>query len=324
MKPRTTEKVEFPIVVTGSTGFLGRNLMPVLMERYGEANIVGLSSLDYNLLDQHQHKKMFEDLKPETLVHLAAYSGGIGANNQYPADFFYRNITIISQGFQLAQEHKVKKIVFPLGGCSYPADAVSPIDESQIWNGFPQVESAGYSMAKKMGIVAAMSYRKQYGLRSAVIIPGNMYGEYDNFRIGESHVIPAMIRRFYEAKIANAPKVVMWGTGKPVRDFVYVRDVADIIPFFIEDHDGEDPVNISTGTVTSIRDLAERIRSLVAYTGTIEWDNSKPDGQMTKIFSTKKLVSLGLSCPTSLGDGLKDTIEWFQRNYPDRSDGLRV
>jgi GDP-L-fucose synthase len=314
----------YRILVTGATGFLGHHLMPILMKRYGKGYIAGLSSRDYDLTDAARVRAMFEELKPEILVHLAAYSGGIGANRSYPADFFHRNILLMSLVFRGAAEFGVKKLIFPMGGCSYPAKSVSPIDEEQMWNGYPQSESAGYSMAKKMGIVASIAYRQQYGLNSVVMIPGNMYGEYDNFRNEESHVIPAMIRRFIEAKRAGAKRVVIWGTGKPVRDFVYTGDVAATFPFFVEKYNSSEPVNISSGTTTSIKELAETIKELTGYSGDIEWDASKPDGQMVKIFDVSRMKELGLSCPTPLHNGLKKTITWFEKHYDDRGDGIRL
>jgi len=152
-------------------------------------------------------------------------------------------------------------------------------------------------------------------LNSSVIVPGNMYGEYDNFSLTESHVIPATIRKFFEAKQANSKKVIMWGSGKPQRDFVYVGDVASTIPFFIEKYDSSEPINISSGTTTSIRELAETVKELTGFQGQIEWDTTKPDGQMIKIFDVNRMKELGLSCPTSLREGLKKTIDWFVKNY---------
>jgi len=312
------------IVVTGASGFLGRHLMPVLAEHYPDAEITGLSRADYDLMEPSQVDLMFKELKPEILIHLAAYSGGIGANRMYPADFYYQNTLLTALMFERAAKNNVKKMLYPMGGCSYPATATSPIDESQMWNGYPQPESAGYSTAKKMGIVASISYRQQYGLNSVVIIPGNMYGEYDNFRLQESHVIPAMIRRFYEAKLNSVKTVEMWGTGKPQRDFVYAGDVAKLIPRFIEEYNSSDPVNVSSGTTTSIRELAETIAELMGYQGEIVWDTSKPDGQMIKIFDVRKLNSLGMQCSTPLREGLRKTINWFMEHYEKRTDGIRL
>lgn len=312
------------VLVTGATGFLGRHLVPILEGKYGKDAVKGVSSKDYNLINPVEVKKMFSDLQPEVVVHLAAYSGGIGANKEFPADFYYRNTLLTAMLFQEAAMSKVKKMIYPMGGCSYPALAMSPIDESQMWNGFPQPESAGYSTAKKMGIVASQSYRKQYGLNSVILIPGNMYGEYDNFHPRDSHVVPAMLRRYYEAMLENAEKVVMWGSGLPVRDFVYAGDVAAVIPWFIENYDETGPVNISSGTTTSIKELAETIKELTGFKGEIEWDASKPDGQIMKIFDVSRLKSLGLSCPTPLREGIKRTIDWLARNYNNRGDGIRL
>jgi GDP-L-fucose synthase len=313
------------IVITGSSGFLGHHLMPVLQKRYGFENVLALTSKDYDLLDRTQVRRMFSQTQPDVLVHLAAYSGGIGVNRTKPADFYFVNIVLQALVFEEAAHYgKLKKLIYPMGGCSYPASAVSPINESQMWQGYPQEESAGYSAAKKMGIVASRSYRTQYGLKTSVIIPGNMYGEYDNFRNGESHVIPAFIRRYYEEIKSGIEKIVMWGTGAPQRDFVYAGDVAAVVPYFIEEYDSVEPVNISTGTTIAIRELAETLRFVMNFSGEIAWDTSKPDGQMVKIFDVSRLRSLGLNCPTSLVDGLTKTIAWFKDNYENKTDGIRL
>jgi GDP-L-fucose synthase len=312
------------VLLTGATGFLGRHTLPVLVERYGRDKVVAVSSRDADLIDRAAVDRLLYEHKPEVVVHLAAYSGGIGANRTYPADFYFRNTVLTALMFDAAARHKVRKMVYPMGGCSYPAKATSPIDEAQLWTGFPQPESAPYSTAKMMGTVAAFSYRRQYGLDTSVIIPGNMYGEYDNFHQLDSHVVPAMIRRYHEAGLNRAEEVLMWGTGKPERDFVYAADVAKVIPYFIEQYSSDDWVNISSGVRTPIRELAETIAQLVGYGGRITWDTSKPDGQMVKIFDTHRLTALGLSCETTLRDGLARTIEWFARHYADRSDGLRL
>lgn len=312
------------ILLTGASGFLGRHTKPVLEARYGAQKVVSVSSGDYNLMDRHAVDAMFEAIKPDIVVHYAAYSGGIGANSAFPADFYFRNTILTANIFDAAARNGVKKLIYPMGGCSYPATAKSPIDESQLFQGFPQKESAGYSTAKMMGVVAAQSYRKQYGLNATVIIPGNMYGEYDNFHPRDSHVVPAMIRRYFEARLNNAPFVEMWGTGAPERDFVYAGDVAATIPFFIESFDESGPVNISSGSRTAIKELATTIAKVAGYEGEIRWDTSKPDGQMVKIFDTAKMAALGLSCPTALGEGLNRTAKWLAKNYAGRGDGLRL
>lgn len=312
------------ILVTGATGFLGRHAIPVLEKAYGSKVVKGVSSKDYDLMKPEEVEAMFRNEKPDVVIHLAAYSGGIGANRTYPADFYYRNTVLTALTFEQAAKHKVDKLIYTMGGCSYPAKATSPIDETQLWNGYPQPESAGYSTAKMMGTVASRSYRDQYGLNSSVLIPGNLYGEYDNFSTLDSHVVPAMIRRYYEAQRDGLEEVVMWGTGKPERDFVYAADAAELIPFFIEKYDSSEPVNISAGKTTPIKTLAETIAKLVKFEGEIRWDTDKPDGQMVKIFATDRLKGLGLSCDTPLEEGLSKTIEWFAKNYETAGDGLRL
>lgn len=312
------------IVITGASGFLGRHLIPQLHLKYPHANIVGLSSQDYDLMNPVKVIQMFEDLKPEILIHLAAYSGGIGANKAYPADFYYRNTILTALVFEQAAKFGVTKMIYTMGGCSYPATATSPIDESQMWQGYPQPESAGYSSAKKMGIVASQSYRTQYGLNSVVLIPGNLYGEYDNYRNSESHVIPALLRRFYEAKLNHLEEVIMWGSGAPKRDFVYAGDVAKVIPYFIENYNSSEPINISSGTTTTIKELGELVKEVTGFTGKLHWDTTKPDGQMVKIFDVTKLNSLGLFCQTNLQEGLEKTFAWLSKNYQDKTDGIRL
>lgn len=312
------------IIVTGARGFLGRHVVPVLQARYGADCVAGVSSADYDLMDPAEVRRFFDERRPEIVIHLAAYVGGIGANREYPAAFWYRNTLLTALMFEAAAGRGLRKLVYPMGGCSYPARARSPIGEEQMWDGYPQPESAPYSLAKKMGLVAAEAYRKERGLNAIVVVPGNMYGEYDNFRVNESHVVPALIRRFWEAGRNGLATVPAWGTGKPTRDFVYAGDVAALFPFFLEQYDSLEPVNLSSGVSTPIRELTETVRELTGYPGEIVWDASKPDGQMEKIFDVSRMRSLGLSCPTTLRDGLSRTVEWFAANYESRGDGIRL
>lgn len=298
------------ILVTGATGFLGHHVMAAL-ERCTAAEIIGLGRTDYDLLDPAAPARMLDDIRPDCVVHMAAKSGGIITNKNRPADFFYENLVMNTHTFDAAYRKGVKKLVTFMGGCSYPADAESPIDESQMWNGYPQPESAGYSVAKKMLIVQSQAYRQQHGFNSIVLIPGNVYGEWDNFNYEEAHVIPALLRRYLEAKEAGAASVTAYGTGKPTRDFVYAGDVAATVPWFIEHYDSSEPVNISAGRRISIRKLAETVKKVTGFEGAIEWDPSKPDGQMDKIFDVSKLHNLGLSCDTPLEEGLRRTLDWF-------------
>lgn len=301
------------ILVTGSDGFLGSHLKQVLnFSKKYECFFTNRNEFD--LLELNQFNQMLDKYTPDVLIHLAAYSGGIGANKKYPADFYFQNSLLTTNAFQACNEKKIKKIIYPMGGCSYPATSVSPINEEKIWDGYPQQESAGYSMAKKMSIVAAKSYKDQYGLNSTIIIPGNMYGEYDNFRHEESHVIPSLIRKFYEAKKNNDNDVILWGDGSPIRDFIYARDVAEILLNFI-DNDIEGPINISSGEGISIRQLSSLIAKSMGYTGGIVWDTSKPNGQKIKIFDISFLKKLKYLPKTDLQLGIKNTISWFEKSY---------
>ena len=312
------------IVVTGSRGFLGRHAVPVLERHYGPEAVVALSRGDYDLEQPAEVRRLFEEQRPDAVVHLAAYVGGIGANRAFPATFFYRNTMLTALMFEEAARYGQAKLLYPMGGCSYPAKARSPIDESQMWEGYPQPESAPYSVAKKTALVAASSYRRERGLSSVVIIPGNMYGEYDNFRVAESHVVPALVRKYYEAKLAGTPYIDAWGTGRPTRDFVYAGDVAQLLPFFLDKYDSDEPVNLSSGTTTAIRELVETIKELTGFPGEIRWDATKPDGQMEKIFDVTRMHGLGLRCDTPLRTGLERTIQWLNANYAGQTDGLRL
>jgi len=303
------------IVITGSTGFLGMHTVPALEKIYGKENVIPLSSKDYDLTDPIQVKKMFDDCDPEILIHLAAYVGGIGANKKLPADYFYVNNIMTSFVFNYAAKKQISKLIFSSAGCLYPNTAPSPMSENEVWNGYPQEDSAGFAMTKRVALVASTEYRKQYNLNSCNLILGNMYGEYDNFSLTDSHVIPATIRKIFEAKEENKDHVTMWGSGKPQRDFVYVGDVVNTFPFFIEKYNIDEPVNISSGITTSIKELVETIKQLLGYEGKIIWDSAKGDGQMLKIFDTTKMKNLGQSCNTPLNEGLKKTINWFVSNY---------
>lgn len=302
----------FPrILVTGASGFLGRHVVTALREATS-AEVVQVRRVDYNLLDPAAASRMLAEIQPDAVIHLAAKVGGIIANKEYPADFFFENNIINTWMFEACRRANIRKLVTFMGGCSYPADARSPIGEDQMWNGYPQPESAPYSVAKKLLIIQSDAYRRQYGLHSMVLIPGNLYGEHDNFNWEFAHVVPAMIRRFVEARDAGTDSVTCYGSGRPTRDFVYAADVARTVPWFLEQYDQSDPVNISSGTRTSIRELAETVKALTGFEGDIHWDSAKPDGQIDKIFDVTRLHQLGLRCDTPLAEGLRATIHWFE------------
>jgi GDP-L-fucose synthase len=299
------------IMVTGAHGFLGQHIVPALKEAFPAAEVIAVGRRDYDLLEPGAPARMFRDIDPDAVIHLAARVGGVAANEKFPADFFYQNLVMNTAVFHEAFKAGIKKFMTLIGGCSYPDGAPSPLSEDRIWSGLPYRGSAGYAVAKKTILAQSWAYRQQHGFNSVVLIPGNVYGEWDKFDPDKSHVIPALIRKYTEAAERNQPEVIAFGTGRPTRDFVYAGDVAALIPWFLEHYDSSDPVNISTGTRISIRDLTEAVRRATGFQGRINWDKSKPDGQTDKIYDVTRLHKLGLSCPTPLEQGLIRTVQWF-------------
>ncbi len=301
------------VLVTGATGFVGRNLVPRLQEI--DAIVLTPTRQEYDLNNQLAVQSMYRELQPEIVLHLAGLIGGLMANKDRPADFYYQNIlsqTLVMHG---AFEAKCAKFLTLMGGCSYPGKATSPIDEAQMWNGYPQGESAAYSSAKKMNIVMSNAYREQYGFNSIVLVPGNIYGPWDNFDLRNSHVIPALLRKYHEAKVTGNPRVLAWGTGKAVRDFIYISDAVDAILIALASYDSSEIINISAGTGVTIRQLTENIAEVVGYKGEIEWDTTKPDGQIEKVFAVERMKEvLRFSPNIGLKTGLESTYDWYQKN----------
>ncbi|NCA83233.1 MAG: NAD-dependent epimerase/dehydratase family protein [Opitutae bacterium] len=300
------------ILITGSTGFLGHHLMPVLRAAFSGAELVGVGRRAGDLREPGAAARLLRETRPDCVIHLAAKSGGILANQAQPADYFYDNLAMNTQMFHEAWRAGVRKLVAFMGGCSYPATARSPIGEDQMWSGHPQIESAGYSMAKKMLLTQSWAYRAQHGFNSIVLIPGNVYGEWDNFNLNEAHVVPALIRKTIEARERGDSSIVAIGTGRPVRDFVYAGDVAATLPWFIRNYDSSEPVNISAGGRIAVRDLFAAVCRATGFAGGIAWDSSRPDGQMERVYDVARLHALGLSCATPLEEGLRRTARWFE------------
>lgn len=307
------------VLVTGASGFVGSNLVPMLRRRGCE--LLTPTRREYDLVEQGEVRRMFAELKPNVVFHLAGLIGGIGASRTRPAEFCYENLMMGTMTLHESWRAKVEKFITLIGGCSYPANAPSPIKETELFNGMPQAESASYSLAKAMSVILAESYRRQRGFNAIVLVPGNLYGPYDNFNLTSSHVIPALIRKFLEAKVANQPEVVAWGTGRPTRDFVYVADACEAIVEAAANYNGSDIINLSSGVTVSIKELTDTVAELVGYKGAVVWDTSKPDGQLYKGFDATRMKQLlGYECRTSLREGLKKTIEW----YLSRPAGLRL
>jgi GDP-L-fucose synthase len=249
------------------------------------------------------------------VFHLAGLIGGILANKERPAEFCYQNLLLSTTVLHEAWKAGVQKYITLIGGCSYPGNAPSPIREDTLWNGYPQPESAPYSLGKSMSVLQAQSYRRQYGFNAVVLVPGNLYGPNDNFDLQSSHVIPALIRKFLEAKAAGQSETVAWGSGRPVRDFVYVEDACAAIKLAAEAYDDADIINLSSGMPTSIRELVETVAELTGYRGKIRWDASKPDGQMHKLFDvTRMRERLKFTPRVALREGLQRTIDWYKAN----------
>lgn len=301
------------ILVTGAGGFLGAHLCERL--RRSELPFATVTRRDYDLEDQQAVRRMFFDLKPQVVFHLAGHVGGILANRDRPADFFYRNAVMNVCTFHEAFGAGVEKLICVMGGCSYPARAPNPIREESMWDGYPQPESAPYSVAKKILIVQSESYRRQYGFNSIVMVPGNMYGPHDNFSLSGSHVIPALIRKVLEAREEKRDRITVWGSGNAVRDFVYAGDVAQALIHAAEEYDESEIINISSGEPTRIRDLVQTIVRLSGFTGQVVWDASMPEGQMLKLFDVARMRQrLHYAPATGLEEGLGATIDWFERN----------
>ncbi|PWB78990.1 MAG: GDP-fucose synthetase [Candidatus Methylomirabilota bacterium] len=275
------------IVVTGGNGFLGKHLVRRLGENRGCKNVYVADLPEYDLRDIGHIRRMYETLKPDIVIHLAAVVGGIGANRENPGKFFYDNAIM---GIQLIHEgylHKIEKMVLLGTVCSYPKFTPIPFKEEDLWNGYPEETNAPYGLAKKMLLVQSQAYRQQYGFNSIFLLPVNLYGPGDNFDPASSHVIPALIRKCIEAKAAGADHITVWGDGSPTREFLYVEDAAEGIILATERYDKSDPVNLGSSQEISIKDLVELIARLTGFEGRIAWDNTKPNGQPKRKLDTK-------------------------------------
>jgi GDP-L-fucose synthase len=303
------------IVVTGGAGFLGSFVVEKLKE-CGCENIFVPRKKDYNLIEIDAVKRMYQDAKPDIVIHLAAKVGGINANRLNPATFFYDNLIMGVQLIEQARLNNVQKFVTIGTICSYPKYTPIPFKEEDLWNGYPEETNAPYGLAKKILLVQSQTYRQQYGFNAIYLLQVNLYGPRDNFDLETSHVIPAVIRKCVEAIREGRKEIVVWGTGKPTREFLYVEDAAEGIILATERYNKPDPVNLGAGFEISIKDLVELIAKLTGFKGEIVWDTSKPDGQPRRCLDTTKAErEFGFKAKTSLEDGLKRTIEWYRENY---------
>jgi GDP-L-fucose synthase len=302
------------VVVTGGAGFLGSVVVAQLRAR-GCSKIVVPRSRDYDLVEMSAVKRLYDDTAPDLVIHLAARVGGIGANQANAGKFFYDNLMMGAQLMEVGRQRGLRKFVALATICAYPKFTSVPFKEDDLWIGYPEETNAAYGLAKKMLLVQSQAYRQQYGFNSIVLFPVNLYGPGDNFDLNTSHVIPALIRKCYEAKLANGSKIVLWGDGSPSREFLYVEDAAEGIVRAAEAYNESLPVNLGTGEEITIRNLAAMIAEEIGFAGRIEWDTSKPNGQPRRCLDVSRAKQLfGFQAKHSLQDGLKKTIQWFHAN----------
>ena len=300
------------VLVTGGSGFLGRHVVDALGRR-GCRNIFVVRKAQHDLTQEPDVRRLFQETKPDVVIHLAAVVGGIGANRESPGRFFYQNVMMGALTMEHARLAGVKKFVGVGTICAYPKLAPIPFRERDLWNGYPEETNAPYGIAKKMLLVQGQAYREQYAFDAIHLLPVNLYGPHDNFDPASSHVIPALIRKCLEAVDAGADEVVCWGTGNATREFLYVEDCADAIVLATEKYDQPEPVNLGAGFEISIRDLAELIAELTGFRGRLVFDRTKPDGQPRRSLDvTRARNSFGFAATTDFRTGLKRTIEWYQ------------
>jgi GDP-L-fucose synthase len=305
------------ICVTGSKGFLGTHLFEKLKKR-GCRDIfeADIDKYDFRRLDDIL--RMYDEIKPDIVIHLAAKVGGIGANRERPGEFFYDNLLMGVQLMEIGRQRKIEKFVALGTICCYPKYTPVPFKEENLWDGYPEETNAPYGLAKKMLLVQSQAYRAQYGFNSIFLMPVNLYGPRDNFDPAISHVIPALIKKCFDAIEANIHEIVVWGTGKATREFLYVEDCAEGIILATEKYDKSEPVNLGAGFEISIKDLVNLIVKLVGFKGRIVWDKSKPDGQPRRSLDTSIAEKeFGFKAKMPFEQGLKKAIDWYREHRSD-------
>jgi GDP-L-fucose synthase len=301
------------IYVAGHRGLVGSAIVRELL-RNGYTNLICATPADVDLRIFDQVYNFFKEEKPEYVFLAAAKVGGIGANNKFPVDFLQDNLEIQSNVIQMSHHTKVKKLLFLGSSCIYPRMAQQPISEESLLAGPLEATNQWYAIAKIAGIKMCQAYHRQYGCDFISLMPTNLYGIGDNFDLESAHVLPAMIRKFHEAKEAGHGTVEMWGTGSPFREFLYVDDLARACLFLMEKYSSDEIINVGYGSDISIRELAETIQKVVGFRGDIVWDHSRPDGTPKKLLNSWKLREMGWKAEVPLSEGLKKTYDWFQAN----------
>lgn len=302
------------IYVAGHRGLVGSAIVRNLQSK-GYTNIIGKTHSELDLTDQAAVRNFFEEEKPEYVFLAAAHVGGINANNTSPADFIYINMEIQNNVIKAAHDFKVKKLLFLGSSCIYPKLCSQPIKEEYLLSGYLEPTNEAYALAKISGLKMCQFFKRQYGDNFISCMPTNLYGPYDNFDLETSHVMPALIRKFHEAKVNKEPFVEVWGTGKPLREFLYVDDMADGCVFLMENYDGEEHVNIGTGKEVTIGELAQMVKEVVGFEGELRFNTDKPDGTPRKLLDVSKLEGLGWKYKMELKDGIRLAYEWFVNDY---------
>jgi len=304
------------IVVTGGAGFLGKYLQEELLSHGVPCDNLLIPHIeDYDLTKEDNITRMYKDMNPSVVIHLAAEVGGIGANRENPGRFFYANMAMGLHLIEHARLHGLNKFVQIGTICAYPKFTPVPFKEENLWGGYPEETNAPYGIAKKALLVMLQAYRQQYGLNGIYLLPVNLYGPGDNFDLKSSHVIPALIRKFCEAVDTDAEQVTVWGTGKVSREFLYVEDAARGIAMATQYYDGPEPVNLGTSCEITIKDLAEKIKELTGFKGRIVWDTTKPDGQPRRRLDTSRAKELfGFEPHIPFEEGLKRTVVWWREH----------
>tara|TARA_Y100000310_G_scaffold30140_1_gene28667 strand:+ start:3286 stop:4227 length:942 start_codon:yes stop_codon:yes gene_type:complete len=303
------------VLITGAHGFVGSNLVSLMkdIQKQEDFQLLIPTRTELDLTNENQVCQYFATNKPHVVLHLAGKVGGIGANKAKPAEFFYENIMMGTLVMHHAYLNGAEKVVALAAGCGYPKMLPVPYTEDDFWKDLPDENSIGYSMAKKNLIIQSWTYREQYGFNSVILLPANLYGPHDNFDLKTSHVVPALIRKFIEAKERGEKEVVVWGTGVASREFLYSLDTARAIIDMAEKVNETGPFNLGTGTETTIKALVETIKTETGFEGEIVWDTTKPDGQPRRFYDmTRFYKALGYVPTTSLKDGIKNTIEWYK------------
>lgn len=302
------------VLVTGGAGFLGRFIVESLRAHQNVEFFVPRSR-EYNLVNGADIRRLLSDTKPDLVIHLAAVVGGIGANQKNPGKFFYDNLMMGAQLIEESRLQGVRKFVALGTVCAYPKFTPTPFHEDDLWNGYPEETNAPYGLAKKMMLVQSQAYRQQYGFNSIFLLPANLYGPGDNFDPETSHVIPALIRKFVEARDSGSPFVEAWGTGNASREFLYVSDCAEALLRAAAVYDESEPMNIGTGVEIKISELAQLIARLTGFKGEIRWQTDKPDGQPRRCLDVSRArEKLGFTAQMPFEEGLRCTIEWYESN----------